>query len=65
MRRILAEQEQGMKARVQKMQAKLVEAEAQVPLAMADAFRAGRLSVMAATEMRRSISETTTSKKDE
>ncbi|MDD3180002.1 MAG: flotillin-like protein FloA [Opitutaceae bacterium] len=38
--------EQEMKARVQEMQAKVVEAEAQVPLAMAEAFRAGRLGVM-------------------
>jgi uncharacterized protein YqfA (UPF0365 family) len=35
-----------MKARTQEMQAKVVEAEAQVPLAMAEAFRSGRLGVM-------------------
>ncbi len=35
-----------MKARVQEMQAKVVEAQAQVPLAMAEAFRSGRLGVM-------------------
>ena len=67
-------QEQEMKARVQEMQSKLVEAEAQVPLAIADAFRTGRLgvmdyyqmrNVMADTDMRKSISETTTSKKDD
>jgi uncharacterized protein YqfA (UPF0365 family) len=67
-------QEQEMQAKVQEMQAKLVEAEAQVPLAMADAFRAGRLgvmdyyqmrNVMADTDMRKSISDTTTPKKDE
>ena len=34
------------KARVQEMQAKVVEAQAQVPLAMAEAFRSGRLGVM-------------------
>jgi uncharacterized protein YqfA (UPF0365 family) len=39
-------QEQEMKARVQEMRAKVVEAEAQVPLAMADAFRSGNLGVM-------------------
>jgi uncharacterized protein YqfA (UPF0365 family) len=57
-------QEQEMKARVQEMRAKLVESEAQVPLAMAEALRAGRLGVMdyynmknlvADTEMRSSI----------
>ncbi len=46
-RRALAvAQEQEMKARVEEMRAKVVEAEAQVPLAMAEAFRAGRLGVM-------------------
>ncbi len=39
-------QEQEMKARVQEMRAKVVEAEAQVPLAMADAFRKGNLGIM-------------------
>ncbi len=39
-------QEQEMKARVQEMQAELVKAQAQVPLAMAEAFRAGNLGVM-------------------
>ncbi|MBX3738048.1 MAG: flotillin-like protein FloA [Candidatus Didemnitutus sp.] len=38
--------EQEMKARVQEMQAKVVEAQAQVPLAMSEAFRAGKLGVM-------------------
>src|SRR5262245_36410583 len=38
--------EQEMKAKTQEMRAKVVEAEAQVPLAMAEAFRAGRLGVM-------------------
>ncbi len=50
------------------MQAKLVEAEAQVPMAMADAFRKGNLGVMdyynmknvvADTSMRDSISRST------
>lgn len=39
-------QEQEMKARVQEMHAKVVEAEADVPLAMAEAFRTGNLGVM-------------------
>ena len=47
------------------MQAKLVEAESQIPLAMAEAFRSGNLGIMdyykmknieADTEMRESIS---------
>jgi uncharacterized protein YqfA (UPF0365 family) len=55
-----------MKARVQEMQAKVVEAQSQVPLAMAEAFRSGRLGVMdyfrmenvqADTGMRKSIGE--------
>lgn len=38
--------EQEMKAAVQEMRAKVVEAEAEVPLAMADALRQGKLGVM-------------------
>ncbi len=38
--------EQEMKARVQEMQAKVVEAQAQIPMAISDAFRAGKLGVM-------------------
>lgn len=58
-------QEQEMKARVEEMRAKVVEAESEVPRAMADAFRSGRLGVMdyynmqnilADTKMRESIS---------
>ena len=57
-------EEQEMKARVQAMRAHVVEAEAQVPLAMAEAFRSGNLGIMdyvryrnvqADTEMRRSL----------
>ncbi len=57
--------EQEMKAKAQEMRAKLIEAEAEVPLAMADAFRQGNLGVMdyyrmrnvqADTDMRESIS---------
>jgi len=63
---VVAEQE--MKARVHEMRAKVVEAEAQVPLAMAETFRAGHLGVMdyynmknvvADTKMRDSISRST------
>ena len=38
--------EQENVAKVQEMRANLVEAEAQVPMAMADAFRNGNLGVM-------------------
>lgn len=62
--------EQEMKAAVQEMQAKVVEAEAEVPQAMAAALRDGKLGVMdyynmqnliADTEMRGSISTMSTS----
>lgn len=58
--------EQEMKAAVQEMRAKVIEAEAQVPLAMADALREGKLGVMdyynlqnilADTQMRGAISK--------
>lgn len=58
--------EQEMKAKVAEMDAKLVEAQAQVPLAMAEALRSGNLGVMdyyrmqniqSDTKMRESISE--------
>ncbi|MBN1867353.1 flotillin-like protein FloA [Candidatus Sumerlaeota bacterium] len=58
--------EQEFRAREQEMRAKLVESESQVPLAIADAFRQGRLgimdyynmrNIMADTEMRSSISK--------
>jgi uncharacterized protein YqfA (UPF0365 family) len=39
-------QEQEMRARAEEMRAKLIEAEAQVPLAIAQAFREGKLGVM-------------------
>ena len=38
--------EQEMKAKVMEMRAKLVDAESQVPMAMADALRSGHLGVM-------------------
>jgi uncharacterized protein YqfA (UPF0365 family) len=66
-RRALAvAQEQEMKAKTQEMRAKVVEAESEVPRALAYAFREGKLGVMdyyslrniqADTEMRHSISE--------
>ncbi|MEE8525635.1 MAG: flotillin-like protein FloA [Thermoanaerobaculia bacterium] len=63
--------EQEMIARGQEMRAKLIEAEAEVPLAMAEAFRSGNLGIMdyyrmrnieADTDMRESISDTGSSK---
>ncbi len=59
-------EEQYFRARVQEMRAKLIEAEAQVPLAMAEAFRNGSLGIMdyhritnveADTRMRRAFSD--------
>ncbi len=61
--------EQEMKAETQRMRAKVVEAEATVPVALADAFRAGNLGVMdyyrlnnikADTEMRGAIGSNVT-----
>lgn len=58
-------QEQEMRAETQKMRARVVEAEAEVPLAMSEALRSGNMGVMdyykmknvhADTEMRTSIS---------
>ncbi|MCK5456166.1 MAG: flotillin-like FloA family protein, partial [Melioribacteraceae bacterium] len=65
--------EQEMNAEVAKMKAKVVEAEAEVPLAMADAFRKGNLGVMdyynmkniqSDTDMRDSIAKPDSDKKD-
>jgi uncharacterized protein YqfA (UPF0365 family) len=50
--------EQEMRASVQEMRAKLVEAEAQVPLAIADAFRKGNLGVMDYTRYRNMVADT-------
>ncbi len=64
-------EEQEMSARTQEMRARVVEAEAQVPLAIAEAFRNGRLGVMdyqryrnieSDTAMRRSIASDEESK---
>jgi uncharacterized protein YqfA (UPF0365 family) len=59
-------EEQEMKAKAQEMRAKVIEAEADVPKAMAEAFRSGNLGIMdyykmkniqADTDMRDSISK--------
>lgn len=61
-------EEQEMRARAEQMRAKLIEAESEVPLAMAEAFRKGNLGIMdyyrmrniqSDTEMRESISDGT------
>ena len=66
-------QEQEMKAYTQEMEAKVVEAQAEVPRAMAEAFRAGNLGVMdyynmmnvqSDTEMRKAVSEAGKSRKN-
>lgn len=66
-------QEQEMKARVVEMKAKVVEAESQVPLAMSDALRSGKLGVMdyinmqninADTQMRNTLGKMSDSGKD-
>ena len=51
-------QEQEMKAEVVKMRAKVVEAEAQVPLALAEAFRSGKFGVMDYYNMQNVIADT-------
>ena len=65
-------QEQEMKALAQEMRAKVIEAEAEVPRAMAEAFRAGNLGIMdyykmknieADTAMRESIASPPTQSK--
>lgn len=50
--------EQEMSARTQEMRAKVVESEAQVPLAMAEAFRNGNLGVMDYLRMKNIQSDT-------
>lgn len=50
--------EQEMKARTQEMRAKVVEAEAEVPLAMAAALREGKLGVMDYYNMQNIVSDT-------
>lgn len=50
--------EQEMSARTQEMRAKLVEAESQVPLAIAEAFRSGNLGVMEYARYRNVLADT-------
>lgn len=50
--------EQEMRAAVEEMRAKVVESEAQVPLAMAEAFRKGNLGVMDYYKMQNVVSDT-------
>lgn len=50
--------EQEMKAKVQEMRAKLVESESQVPMAMADALKNGRLGVMDYYQMKNLVADT-------
>ena len=50
--------EQEMKARVQEMRALVVEAEAKVPMAIAEAFRSGHLGVMDYTKYRNVLADT-------
>jgi uncharacterized protein YqfA (UPF0365 family) len=61
-----------MKAKAQEARAKVIEAEAQIPLAMAEAFRSGNMGIMdyyklknidADTQMRQSISKPDKDKK--
>lgn len=51
--------EQEQKARVQEMRAKVVEAEAQIPLAIAEAFRKGNLGIMDFARYRNMQADTT------
>lgn len=51
--------EQEMKAKAQEARAKVIEAEVQVPLAMADAFRAGNLGIMDYYRMKNIEADTT------
>jgi uncharacterized protein YqfA (UPF0365 family) len=51
--------EQEMKAAVQEMRAKVVEAEAEIPVAMAAAFRDGHLGIMDYYNMKNVVADTT------
>lgn len=57
-RAMAVSQEQEMKARTQEMRAEVVKAEAEVPLAMAEAFRKGKLGVMDYYNMQNVIADT-------
>jgi uncharacterized protein YqfA (UPF0365 family) len=47
-----------MKARVEEMRAKVVAAEAEVPLAMAEAFRNGQFGIMDYYKMKNIVADT-------
>lgn len=51
--------EQEMKAAVQQMRAKVIEAEAEVPMAMAQALREGKLGVLDYYNMQNTVADTT------
>lgn len=51
-------QEQEMKALAQQMRAKVIEAEAEVPKAMSEAFRAGNLGIMDYYKMKNIVADT-------
>jgi len=64
--------EQEMKAKAQEARANVIQAEVEIPLAMADAFRSGNMGIMdyykfkniqADTQMRESIADPTTTKR--
>lgn len=57
-RAIAVAAEQEMKARVEEMRAKLVESESEIPLAMSEALRAGRLGVLDYYQMRNVVADT-------
>lgn len=72
-RSLAVAQEQEMLAEVQRMRAKVVEAESQIPLAMAEALRSGKLGVMdyyqlkniqSDTNMRNAIGQSTPEERD-
>ena len=50
--------EQEMKARTQEMRAKVVESEAQVPLAISESFRSGNLGIMDYYRMKNIMADT-------
>ena len=47
-----------MKAKTQEMRAKVVEAEAQIPLAMSEAFKKGNLGIMDYYKMKNIMADT-------
>lgn len=52
-------EEQEMKAKTQDMRARVIESEAQVPLAMSEALREGKLGVLDYYNMQNTIADTT------